>query len=278
MKQMRAELLGLARRHGTASGVSGTPGTKIFPVLQHAGLQISQESEVVTQLCGKEHIDHSEVCIATPYANFRPHFLRTLVESAAVPGSALTLTVPTVPAHGFGSAKGMLRFVPALHHYALHTPLHRLLRASSASARPNVHVRYFMQPGCTYHSKGIWVFPRSEPFSGDPLQRDAQPISGPVTTYIGSSNFSERSWGRDFELGFVLTTRDPSLKGLLRREHANLQAHCGIAAEGALADNAGLPPFTCAGMGTVPRESMPQFRAWQRRGLFFVARVLRSIL
>jgi CDP-diacylglycerol--glycerol-3-phosphate 3-phosphatidyltransferase len=268
-KQMQAELLGLSSKSiSTSSADSAQTGTHIFPVLQHAALQITQESEVIARLGESTHSVASDVCIATPYANFRPHFLRSLVARAALPGSSLTLTVPTVPAHGFGSAKGLLRFVPALHHYALHVPLQRLLRRHDAL--PNVRLRYFMQPGCTYHSKGIWVFPRTEP-----SQVDAQ--SRPVVTYLGSSNFSERSWGRDFELGFLVATHDRALQDLLRREHASLQAHCGVA-EGELTADAAPAPMHGAGMGTVPAAYLPQFRTWQQRGLYFVARVLRSIL
>jgi len=40
-----------------------------------------------------------------------------------------------------------------------------------------------------------------------------KPVSSPIASYIGSSNMGERSWGRDFELGFVVTLPGNSVKG-----------------------------------------------------------------
>ena len=46
-----------------------------------------------------------------------------------------------------------------------------------------------------------------------------------VATYIGSSNFGERSYGRDFELGFVLHSNCPLLANKLSEECARLEEH-----------------------------------------------------
>lgn len=37
-------------------------------------------------------------------------------------------------------------------------------------------------------------------------------------TYLGSSNMGERSWGCDFELGFIIVTDDRGIQETLRKE------------------------------------------------------------
>ena len=52
------------------------------------------------------------------------------------------------------------------------------------------------------------------------------PLPFPLAaTYIGSSNFGERSYGRDFELGFVLHSNCPLLASKLSEECARLEEH-----------------------------------------------------
>ena len=45
-------------------------------------------------------------------------------------------------------------------------------------------------------------------------------------SYIGSSNFGHRSWQRDFELGFLLFTNNPTIKSKLQQECHKMMSHC----------------------------------------------------
>jgi phosphatidylserine/phosphatidylglycerophosphate/cardiolipin synthase-like enzyme len=66
-----------------------------------------------------------------------------------------------------------------------------------------------------------------------PYYSDLNPLSTLTTSrhlqfnYIptGSSNFGERSWYRDFELGFVLTTQNHRLVRYLQQECNDLESY-----------------------------------------------------
>ena len=62
----------------------------------------------------------------------------------------------------------------------------------------------------TYHGKGIWM---------DIEEEKEDPFS---LTLIGSSNYGERSVGRDTELNFTVLTRNEALRSRLGAEWSNL--------------------------------------------------------
>jgi len=75
----------------------------------------------------------------------------------------------------------------------------------------NMSLFLFDKPGWSYHAKGLW------------LRNDSKtPLS---VTYIGSSNMGERSWTRDFELGFLVINRNTSLEKVLCSEWRALVAN-----------------------------------------------------
>ena len=88
----------------------------------------------------------------------------------------------------------------------------------------------------TFHAKGLWLWlsspsPSPSPSPSQPLSSSAS-SSAPapqraasLVTYIGSSNLGERSWGRDFELGFLLSTSNPRALEVLSGEYKHLLAH-----------------------------------------------------
>ena len=65
----------------------------------------------------------------------------------------------------------------------------------------------------------------------------------PLLSVIGSSNLSERSTNRDFELSMCIVTTDPSVRAQLHLEQARLREHArdatqagaGVSGEGPLA-------------------------------------------
>lgn len=64
-------------------------------------------------------------------------------------------------------------------------------------------LREYVRPGWTFHAKGLWLQPR------DALH--------PVLTFVGSSNFGERSKFRDLEANLVLVTENDELQKDLSR-------------------------------------------------------------
>ena len=79
----------------------------------------------------------------------------------------------------------------------------------------NLLVRMYEKPGCTFHSKGMWLHGKEGVSGGDNMS----------VTYIGSSNFGMRSWTRDFELGFLLVSCDSSDEKTISREWNYLVGH-----------------------------------------------------
>jgi CDP-diacylglycerol--glycerol-3-phosphate 3-phosphatidyltransferase len=274
--EVRSEISQLCRI-SSRQGTGGKPAATMFhPVVQLRSLGITQESDALTGMCAPTSQGGlpGDLHIATPYSNFIPPFFNTLMDRASKDSqSAITFAVPTVPAHGFGSAKGWVRFVPALHHYSLHKPLERYKARHPEVTGP--HVMYFMRPKFAYHTKGMWWFPSAADAVKNSPSADKQ-ATAPVVTYVGSSNFSERSWFGDLELGFIISTTEPSLQRLFRREHAILMQHCGVATE---ADRAALQQFAPgASLPAVPAGLFPQFSNWQSQGLYLVASILKRVL
>jgi CDP-diacylglycerol--glycerol-3-phosphate 3-phosphatidyltransferase len=63
--------------------------------------------------------------------------------------------------------------------------------------------------GWTYHAKGLWVtLPNEE---------------HPSLTFVGSSNYTKRSYSLDIETGALVVTNDPDLKQKLGEETERLQ-------------------------------------------------------
>jgi phosphatidylserine/phosphatidylglycerophosphate/cardiolipin synthase-like enzyme len=50
--------------------------------------------------------------------------------------------------------------------------------------------------------------------------------AAPFLTYIGSSNLGERSWRRDFELGFVVASREEGVRRAMAADLGNLVRYC----------------------------------------------------
>jgi phosphatidylserine/phosphatidylglycerophosphate/cardiolipin synthase-like enzyme len=174
---------------------------------------------------------------------------------------SLKIIIPEGRAHGFHNGGGLKYLIPQMHSYALKSVLllsqlrndieqHQYQDIETTPAgvggRPDIPSRYsgmFINPyyrkDWTFHSKGIWLFSSSTASKGHQLNASnaSPPIiinnstatdeqaSKTAATYIGSSNFGERSCYRDFELGFVLHTTCPSLISQLSKECSRLEEH-----------------------------------------------------
>ena len=298
--------------------------TCIYPLIQHSPLlHIHQESTALSRLLTQPFVSlhNALLCIATPYTNFRSTFLRTLL-SPLQNHCSVELCVPSVPAHGFGSATGIKGFIPLLHFYSLQVEAVQYIKsfakinyashndnfadtealddaaASDASSAADVyHTFYYMRPEWTYHTKGIWLFPSSMTESSVSSEdKEMKPTSGKSTskgnnatmlTYLGSSNFGERSWSRDFELGFVFATAEAPLQQLFKNEYVNMRQHCGMDNMSGVSVNGVQVRVTknVRGIGgpvknipVVPTGLLPQHNSVQKWLLYSIARIIRSFL
>lgn len=129
---------------------------------------------------------------------------------------------PSPQCHGFAGGHGFRANIPYIHEAALEL---RLSAPSDAQgARHQITWRQYDRPGWTLHRKGLWLGYSSAPkqdtlspaattastssttttvaTTDSDSSRDVRGDAMRWSTYLGSSNFGERSWQRDFELGF----------------------------------------------------------------------------
>ena len=83
--------------------------------------------------------------------------------------------------------------------------------------------------GWTYHAKGLWVTlgaSGADSTNPDPQAScsDEEKTPAPTVTFIGSSNYTTRSYGLDLEVGALVLTTDATLKEKYKREEKNLRA------------------------------------------------------
>ena len=106
---------------------------------------------------------------------------------------------PSEEANGFYRGAGILKFVPRLYTALIQKYCH---------VNPACSICLYKKPGWSYHAKGIW-------FDG---------LDDLTIHMVGSSNFNWRSSTRDFELQFVVLTRNRYLKDILEEDRQRLWA------------------------------------------------------
>jgi phosphatidylserine/phosphatidylglycerophosphate/cardiolipin synthase-like enzyme len=180
--------------------------------------------------------------------------------------TSLKFIVAEERSHGFHKGQGLKNLIPKLHTHALQSVLLCCLKnsesdrkiqgpagaATATGTEPsdlygNVSVCQYYRKDWTFHVKGIWIFSRPElpttlipsaaSSSSYPCTTAKEAVSNGVysnhaATYIGSSNFGERSSSRDFELGFVLHTTCPSLSSQLSEECSRIEEHSSDISDG----------------------------------------------
>lgn len=82
--------------------------------------------------------------------------------------------------------------------------------------------------GWTYHAKGLWItLGREEKSDEDDKSESAGGTEDvddhPSLTFVGSSNYTKRSYSLDLEVGAIIVTSDEALKRRLGEEMAWLQ-------------------------------------------------------
>jgi CDP-diacylglycerol--glycerol-3-phosphate 3-phosphatidyltransferase len=188
---------------GAGAGAGGKADTALFPVYQHYCVGVQGEQDRVLDILGLDI--WKEIVLSSPYCSYTPA-IAAAIRRASANGTSVCIITSSRAAHGFHGAQGLMSLVPELHDISL-AQLVGSLKGSS-----NVRTMTYTRKGWSFHAKGMWCFPVDK--------------QAPVVSYIGSSNGGERSWFRDFELGFFISTRNQQLKDSLRSELQLIQNHC----------------------------------------------------
>lgn len=204
---------------------SSSSQTYVYPVSQFTSLMqpndTSTEYPAVTTIL---HLLSSSSVFAgarwlftAGYFNMHPVFSSLLISSTTTASKTPTTTKGTVLtaspwANGFFGSSGISGMLPAAY---THLSARFLDHVADAHATESIQVKEWRKGtvgtpgGWTYHAKGLWItLPREE---------------HPSLTFVGSSNYTKRSYSLDLESGAVVVTNDPDLKQKLGEETERLQ-------------------------------------------------------
>jgi CDP-diacylglycerol--glycerol-3-phosphate 3-phosphatidyltransferase len=198
------------------------------PKLSDSGGTLAQYATSASRE-GMEKAVRTEVCITTPYPSFfegLATYLGQFVGTKAVDAqrsldksNSLEILIPAESAHGFHNGAGVKAWIPALHKAAASRTMDIIRRFGG---HDGLRLYEYERQGWTYHAKGFWC----NIFYSDPGPSNSIGKHYPdkVVTYIGSSNMGQRSWQRDFELGFVVHTTDKTLIKQTTDEYRGLKS------------------------------------------------------
>lgn len=153
------------------------------------------------------------------YFNIHPVLSSLLIASTSAACQTASTTRGTVLtaspwANGFYGSPGISGMLPAAY---THLSARFLDRVAEAQRSNSIQLKEWRRGtvgepgGWTYHAKGLWVtFPRED---------------HPSLTFVGSSNYTKRSYSLDIEVGALVVTNDQDLKRKLRQETEWLQEH-----------------------------------------------------
>jgi CDP-diacylglycerol---glycerol-3-phosphate 3-phosphatidyltransferase len=172
--------------------------TVFVPLFQHPALGLRQEFDVLRALLA---FPDGDLVLNTPYPNFPEAYLRALETRVGPASSGSTLFVgPSGNSHSFSTGRGLKALVPGVY---LHREREFIARTRAAAAQSGAQLdfRHYDREGWVFHSKGIWFTTQHE-----------------SATIIGSSSFGERSVSRDFDLSFLVVSRDPDMRRAMAAE------------------------------------------------------------
>ncbi|KAL3465816.1 hypothetical protein BJX64DRAFT_43978 [Aspergillus heterothallicus] len=199
--------------------------TFVYPVAQFTPLlkpDISTEFLAVTTilrlLSNSPAFSGAHWLFTAGYFNIHPVLSSLLIASTSTStfNTATRGTVLTASpwANGFYGSPGVSGMLPAAY---THLSARFLDRVALAQRTNSIELKEWRRgtvgepEGWTYHAKGLWVtLPKEE---------------NPSLTFVGSSNYTKRSYGLDLEVGALVLTGDEGLKERLGAEQAWLQTH-----------------------------------------------------
>ena len=191
--------------------------TIFIPCIQHAQLDVTGESTSILSLLDQlDILFHNktpyEMLLTSAYPSFMPSMVSSIVSLVRRQVlSQVALLMPTESTHGFHKATGIKALIPKMHKEAINEVVRKL---TSSNGESSLRIRYYNRPRWSYHAKGIWLLA--------PLDKT---LSLPFFTYIGSSNFGQRSWERDLELGFMIISNQIPVRTKIAKEISHLCQH-----------------------------------------------------
>lgn len=189
--------------------------TTLVPLIQHSSVGVINEMEETLGLL--THSYWKDIILSSPYCSYTPAIVSAL-RHASHNGASICILTSSREAHGFHGATGFKALIPELHDISLAHLMHSLRDL------PNVQTMVYNRPGWSFHAKGMWCFPQDK--------------NSPVVSYVGSSNGGYRSWARDFELGFFVSSSNRKLQNSLISELNFVKSHCtSITSEQEIAGN-----------------------------------------
>ena len=211
------------KKPALSSTASTSSQTYVYPVAQFTPLlkpDTSTEYPAVTAilrlLSSSPAFSGARWLFTAGYFNIHPVLSSLLVSSTSACHTASTTrgTVLTASpwANGFYGSAGISGMLPAAY---THLSARFLDRVADAQRTNSIQLREWRrgtvgQPGgWTYHAKGLWMaLPREE---------------HPSLTFVGSSNYTKRSYSLDLEVGALVVTNDQTLKRRMGEETEWLQ-------------------------------------------------------
>lgn len=198
--------------------------TYVYPVAQFTPLlkpDTSTEFPAVTTILSllsrSPSLANSRWLFTAGYFNIHPVLSSLLIASTSSSPQAPFRTQGTVLtaspwANGFYGSPGVSGMLPAAY---THLSARFLDRVADAQKTNSIQLKEWRRGtvgepgGWTYHAKGLWItLPKEE---------------HPSLTFVGSSNYTKRSYSLDLEVGALVVTEDEALKKRLHEETEWLQ-------------------------------------------------------
>ncbi|RLN92603.1 hypothetical protein DYB28_010991 [Aphanomyces astaci] len=173
-----------------------TTTTMAIPTIQFSPLDILHDEDTLSHVLHRLPAS-SQIDIASGYLNFPPFLIRLLADRAF----HLDVVTAAPSANGFFNGNGIKGALPMAY---------SLIEAEfyDRFATSQLTLREFNRDGWTFHAKGMWIQHQDE-----------------ALTVVGSSNFGQRSYGRDLESQVFLYTTDATLQSKLKDEYSRLTQH-----------------------------------------------------
>ncbi|OJD15507.1 hypothetical protein AJ78_04238 [Emergomyces pasteurianus Ep9510] len=203
--------------------------TFVYPVAQFSPLLEPDESteypavtKLLSLLSTSPSLANSSWLFTAGYFNIHPVLSSLLISSTSPAATVISKTQGTVLtaspwANGFYGSAGVSGMLPAAY---THLSARFLDRVAEAQKTNSIQLKEWRrgtvgQPGgWTYHAKGLWITL--------PGQKH------PSITFVGSSNYTKRSYSLDLEIGAVVVTSDEGLKRRLAEETEWLQKDASV--------------------------------------------------
>ncbi|KAF9260044.1 hypothetical protein L218DRAFT_974461 [Marasmius fiardii PR-910] len=186
--------------------IEAEPSVALFPVIQAGQFNINEEEKAFESLFrhanaygviqpetiqGEKDLHNRPlVDLTSGYFGLYEPYQRFILGSTNVD---VRVIAASPKANGFYGSKGISGRIPdgyTLFEQRFMAAVKRAGRLWTTSTRKGVQLHEWLKEGCTYHAKGLWLYPTR--------------TSAPVLTLFGSTNLNSRSAHIDTELSFVM--------------------------------------------------------------------------